>query len=246
MKNVPNVINLIPISRPNTAVKDMNYEDISFQRYVSILNFLNFPSLQINSPSPKGHTGAMSTRDFLTHCTCIKSVTWEQSHTSYSMIADPHTDAHGAEYIHRHHTCLNTYTVHEYGPICYDFGAVMIYLEESGDNFNDMLNFMASELQTHRVRMFVCASVCAHVHGRITDIVSDTGAVLNTNRPPVPPYTMTSESHKAFSWAFLLYLLKYVDALRWIFWKSRLERTTRMQLHVFAPYRIVYEVKTAA
>lgn len=62
----------------------------------------------------------------------------------------------------------------------------MIYLEESGDNFNDMLNFMASELQTHHVRMFVCPSVCAHVNGRITDIVSDTLGCVEHKHTDVP------------------------------------------------------------
>lgn len=196
-KNIPNVINLVPISRPNTTVKDINYEDVSSQTWLDPDGSVFAKSLDNPPPSIEGHVWVYQHRTFShTYCTCIKSVTWEQSHTSYSMIVDPpHT--HRAEYIHRHHTCLNTYTAHEYGPICYCLGAVMIYLEESGDNFNDMLNFMASELQTHRVRMFVCLSVCAHVDGRITDIVSDTGLCwTQTHRRS--PYTLTSESHNLF------------------------------------------------
>lgn len=79
---------------------------------------------------------------------------------SYTMIVNPlktlPTHTHGAEYIHRHHICLNTYTVLQYVLICYDLGPVMIYLEESRDNFNDTLKFMASEHQT----LTLCACVC--------------------------------------------------------------------------------------
>lgn len=49
----------------------------------------------------------------------------------------------------------------------------MIYLDESGDNFNDTLSFMASELQT----LDVC--VCAHVDGCITDIASDPRLIVS-------------------------------------------------------------------
>ena len=51
----------------------------------------------------------------------------------------------------------------------------MIYLEDSGDNFNDILSFTASELQTLNARVCACVRVCActHVDGRISDVASD-------------------------------------------------------------------------
>lgn len=84
---------------------------------------------------------------------------------------NPHIDTQSLTY--RHHTCLNTYTAHESGLICYDSVAVMIYLEESGYNFNDALNFWT-----------VRASVCTHVRAYIPDSIRH-WAVLNTNRPVI-------------------------------------------------------------
>lgn len=58
----------------------------------------------------------------------------------------------------------------------------MIYLEESRDNFNNTLDFMATELQTHCMCVCVCACWCLHNWYSIRQLTHGERAVLNTNR----------------------------------------------------------------